>query len=814
MNQFSADHRQNAAVLMGLGMSIIPVQTGGKRAAIKWLEFQHRRPTPEEVEAWSQAYTSWAVVTGSISGIVVVDCDSPESLDWARENLPYTPLEVLTSQKAEDFRGRHLYYRHPGTRVGNRARIRTSEGKLALDVRGDGGYVLSPGSAHPSGLRYEPMGAWTPEELGQLPIIPSKFLETPPSAPPQPRLRVVPNDDRFRRATAWIAKRDPAVEGFGGNDHTFRTACGLVRGFSLDDQDALALLLDWNLSCSPPWSEDELVTFIHNARAYGKEPFGHLLQVPLDYHRAEVVDLATGQHLEAGADTPWEPPLPLATFTPPRFPLECIGGPMAEYVHALAVSTQTPVDMAGMLVLAAVAATIQGKVSVEARPGWGEGTNLYTAISLPPANRKSSVVSPIVAALTEWEKQQAQLVRPHRLLAEEQKAALMRQIEIARKKGVSSEEIAALRIAHDDIEMPAEPRVVADDITPERAASLMAESGCRLAIFSAEGGLFDIIAGRYSQNGGANLDLFLKAHQGETFKVDRQRREREPIFMVNPRLTLGLAIQPEVLDGLFSRPGFRGKGLLARFVFIAPPSLVGSRDVRPDPIPPSLSRYFRETITSLLDWTHSLVEPVLLRYSHEADMALEQFEKRLEPRLKAVVGDLCEISDWAGKSAGLSMRLGGILGILGFLACTNESHPSSLSLSYVEREVAERSIQLVEDYLIPHAQHVFNRMGADPDTSAASYLLTWALERSSFTRREAQQGLKHSRFFQKSEQLDAPLRLLEAHGYLRRVAESGRLGPGRRAGPTYLVNPLSLTPPTPGQKSQNPQNRLGGQSCG
>jgi hypothetical protein len=36
------------------------------------------------------------------------------------------------------------------------------------------------------------------------------------------------------------------------------------------------------------------------------------------------------------------------------------------------------------------------------------------------------------------------------------------------------------------------------DITPEAAASLLAEQGGRLAIISAEGGIFDIIGGRYS----------------------------------------------------------------------------------------------------------------------------------------------------------------------------------------------------------------------------------------------------------------------------------------------------------------------------
>ena len=58
--------------------------------------------------------------------------------------------------------------------------------------------------------------------------------------------------------------------------------------------------------------------------------------------------------------------------------------------------------------------------------------------------------------------------------------------------------IGAAQIA-DAIEVPPIPRLVADDITPEAAASLLAEQGGRLAIISAEGGIFDIIAGRYSQ---------------------------------------------------------------------------------------------------------------------------------------------------------------------------------------------------------------------------------------------------------------------------------------------------------------------------
>ena len=54
--------------------------------------------------------------------------------------------------------------------------------------------------------------------------------------------------------------------------------------------------------------------------------------------------------------------------------------------------------------------------------------------------------------------------------------------------------------------VPRIPRLVADDITPEAAVSPLAEQGRRLAIISAEGGIFDIIAGRYTWSL-ANMDV-------------------------------------------------------------------------------------------------------------------------------------------------------------------------------------------------------------------------------------------------------------------------------------------------------------------
>jgi hypothetical protein len=83
--------------------------------------------------------------------------------------------------------------------------------------------------------------------------------------------------DVLERARRYLAAIPPAVAGNHGDAATFRVCCRLVRGFALDDGDALDLLAEWNLACSPPWSEDQLRAKLTGARQYGREPIGGLL---------------------------------------------------------------------------------------------------------------------------------------------------------------------------------------------------------------------------------------------------------------------------------------------------------------------------------------------------------------------------------------------------------------------------------------------------------------------------------------------------------------------------------------------------------
>jgi len=156
-------------------------------------------------------------------------------------------------------------------------------------------------------------------------------------------------------------------------------------------------------------------------------------------------------------------------------------------------------------------------------------------------------------------------------------------------------------------EVPTEPRLVASDATPEKVASLLAGNGGRLAVLNAEsGGLFSILAGRYAKNG-PNFDVFLQAHAGDPLRVDRVGRPSESVQ--HPALTLVLTPQPDVLAKLADEPGFRERGLLGRFLYALPASLVGTRKFSEKEISRSSKLAYSRLVDGLLSIPDPSAEP-------------------------------------------------------------------------------------------------------------------------------------------------------------------------------------------------------------
>ena len=147
---------------------------------MRWTPYQTRRASESQVRAWfGGTPRNIAAITGAVSDIVVVDGDSAEALRLIALRLPYTPWQVRTRDGRQ-----HFYFRHPGVPVRNKARIKTGDDAVKIDVRGDGGYVIGPGSVHMSGVVYTPTRFWD-DPAEYVPVFDPKWLELPKaSAPP------------------------------------------------------------------------------------------------------------------------------------------------------------------------------------------------------------------------------------------------------------------------------------------------------------------------------------------------------------------------------------------------------------------------------------------------------------------------------------------------------------------------------------------------------------------------------------------------------------------------------------------------------
>jgi replicative DNA helicase len=490
----------------------------------------------------------------------------------------------------------------------------------------------------------------------------------------------------------------------------------------------------------------------------------------------------------------WEPPIPFgAAGDVPGFPVEVLPGWLGEYVAAVATATQTPPDLAGMLALAVLATVAAGAVEVQPRPGWREPLCLFVAVGMDAGTRKSSVFTALTHPVAEFERDQAAAALPAitetitlRRIADQ--AAAHAEAAASKAPTDLQEERQAEAIARageaTNLVVPPVPRWLVDDATPEALAGLLATYG-RIALLSPEGDVFDQMAGRYNQTAGPNLGVYLKGHAGDLLKVDR--RGRPPEYVERPCLTIGLAVQPEVLHGLAGRPGFRGRGLLARFLYSLPASLVGRRQAGAPPVAKALAdRYTLElhALAASLAAPAGDDGPALLALDQAAAELLLGFERDLEPRLAAGSGDLAHLAGWAAKLAGATCRIAGLLHLAEHLRDGWAQPISSNTFTAAIR---------LADYLIEHARAVFDLMGADQRLDDARWLLDWITRtnRTQFSRRDAHRAAPRGHF-PKATDLEPPLRLLEEHGYLRRVDPEPSQDPrgrGRPPSPRFLVNP-------------------------
>lgn len=106
------------------------------------------------------------------------------------------------------------------------------------------------------------------------------LASAPPEAPSSPATPLKgPGGDSGRgpaspavlqAARERLARHGPAIQGQGGDAHTFQVGAILFRGFDLTPDEAIPLALEWNRTCQPPWAEGELLLKLQNGQSYAQ----------------------------------------------------------------------------------------------------------------------------------------------------------------------------------------------------------------------------------------------------------------------------------------------------------------------------------------------------------------------------------------------------------------------------------------------------------------------------------------------------------------------------------------------------------------
>ena len=626
----------------------------------------------------------------------------------------------------------------------------------------------------------------------KLPVLPETATEPDPVEQGQKELSPDGESARVREARArlYAQRFDPAVEG-ERDSAIYANANRLREKFGLSESETCGILSEYNRKCTPPLPDEELHQTVRNAYKYGEKPTGS------GYKPIQA---------KASKQNAWPELIPLAEYDLPDFPAVALPEALRGFVEDVAGSIQVPVDLPAMLSLAAVSVVAGGKYRIQAKPDWTEPVNLYIVIIMLSATRKSVVFQLITEPIQACEQELSQRLKSaiekcrsdYRVLEARQKRL---ERSLAESKGGELEleqvnrEIAKFQWIY-------EPTLVASDVTVEAVSQLLSRNDGRLGILSAEGGIFAIFAGRYSDNKPVN-DVFLKAHVGDMIKVHRVGRESE--YIERPALTMGLCIQPTILENLGHKRLLQDSGLLARFLFAMPDTKLGTGKFDTPAISDAHRSRYCQIIKHIFECARESDTMQTLRLSRQAVEEFRSFYEEIEHQL-GEHGDLRSILPWGGKLRGAVLRIAGLLELVKAAeSFAGDARDEPTRTPEISLQTIESAIEIGR-YCVPHAQAALGQLRMDRDTTIAKRIERYlkSFGKKTVSTRELFEHTKGAADIGTVADIGPAIELLERHGYLRPKAQDA---PKRgRPSVCWEVNPAFLDICTPDLHSQNSQN--------
>lgn len=623
----------NAALAwaVGEGFAVFPIVYGKKTPATK-NGFKDATRDPERIrELFPPGRKhNLGIATGEVSGIVVIDVDTykegaEDTLKALEEELG--PLPATLTVQTRTGSGRHYTYAYPEGRD-----LRNSVGEHGLgqgiDVRGNGGYIVGPGSwvaADDKG----PAGSYKV-------LVDAPIAELPPAW--VDRIEAISRGQKAKQDTPKMSGELATYaanvrEGFtlpevihdGSRNATLFAYRGSLLGKGYAWQDVVRSVRDANAArCQPPLDDDELELTVLRPQ---EGPAGTAM-------------------VDGGAEE-WPEPDEVAFSLPPVPPFDTermLPPALAGYVVDQSDLMQTPPEAIAAPLIVAMGAALGSRVGILPKRHDGSwripGSNLWGFVCASPGRMKSEAVSRGSAPLKARERELATRNKAKRDQYEVDKVRYeMEQATFKREIKNGTQGVPVPQ----QPEEPQDERIIVVDVTVAKLGAICAASPHGVFVER------DEMTGLLSQLGAVghegDREFFLTGWSGEAgFKVDRIGRGSLDI----PRLILSLfgGIQPGKLANYVreaTRGGVGADGLLPRFQIAVYPDYDRTfRNVdRPHDLAAQAAAFDAAKRLSEIDPTAIGAKPLVgveghfLQFTNEAQDLFDKWREHLEKFIRS-----------------------------------------------------------------------------------------------------------------------------------------------------------------------------------
>ncbi len=170
-----------------------------------------------------------------------------------------------------------------------------------------------------------------------------------------------------------------------------------------------------------------------------------------------------------------------------------------------------------------------------------------------------------------------------------------------------------------------QPRLIVDDCTPEKMASLMAFAPYLVSATPEARKAIEVLLGRYSSKDKDQPadEVFVKAYSGDKITVDRQGSGSFDV--PSPCLSVLWMVQPGMVDRVLSTAALKDSGFLQRCLFGHSEGITGNfeESIR---VPQEVFEAYRSTLRMVL--RHDPSSPQVIKMTLEAGRAVNQVRER------------------------------------------------------------------------------------------------------------------------------------------------------------------------------------------